>query len=68
MTVRCEHLTQGGLICADPERPGAPTISWCEDRTECRRDRTPLVRARMLERDRRLAATEPKRDEVPDAQ
>lgn len=56
--MRCEHLTPGGLICVDPDRPGAPSVCWCEDRPECPRDRTPLVRARMLERDRAQRATE----------
>ena len=47
--MRCQHLAQGGLICTDPDRPGAPSVLWCEDRDDCSRTRTVRVQTRMRE-------------------
>ena len=44
---RCQHLAPAGLLCNDPDRTDAPTTTWCEDRTDCRRERTPLVLRRL---------------------
>lgn len=43
---RCQ-FAPAGLLCTDPDRPDAPTATWCEDRADCLRERTPLVLRRI---------------------